>query len=75
MAVSHKRHLAKALTWRISASIVTAILALAFGMPQKAVGGLFIADLIIKFFLYYGHERVWYNLTEYGVDKDQKGKL
>ena len=55
---SQKIHLSKAVTWRILASIITASLALAFGMPQKAVGGLFVADLIIKFILYYGHERM-----------------
>lgn len=71
MSVSHKRHLAKALTWRIIASVTTAMIALYFGAPQKAVGAIFFADMVIKFFLYYAHERVWYNFTEFGVD--QKG--
>jgi len=69
---SQKIHLSKAVTWRILASIITACLALAFGMPQKAVGGLFVADLIIKFILYYGHERMWYNLAKL-FENDQKG--
>jgi len=69
---SQKIHLSKAVTWRILASIITASLALAFGMPQKAVGGLFVADLIIKFILYYGHERMWYNLAKL-FENDQKG--
>ncbi len=69
---SQKIHLSKALTWRILASIITACLALAFGMPHKAVGGLFVADLIIKFILYYGHERMWYNLAKL-FENDQKG--
>ena len=69
---SQKIHLSKEVTWRILASIITASLALAFGMPQKAVGGLFVADLIIKFILYYGHERMWYNLAKL-FENDQKG--
>ena len=69
---SQKIHLSKAVTWRILASIITASLALAFGMPQKAVGGLFVADLIIKIILYYGHERMWYNLAKL-FENDQKG--
>jgi len=69
---SQKIHLSKAVTWRILASIITASLALAFGMPQKAVGGLFVADLIIKFILYYGHERMCYNLAKL-FENDQKG--
>jgi len=65
--VTKSRHLAKAITWRIIASIVTAIIAYAFGLPPKAVGAVFVADLIIKFVLYYIHERVWYKHIKFGV--------
>lgn len=65
--VSPKRHLAKAVTWRIIASITTAAIAYMFGLPPKAVGAVFVADLIIKFVLYYLHERVWYKHIKYGV--------
>ena len=68
--VTKKRHLAKAVTWRIIASITTAAIALYFGLPQKAVGAVFLADIIIKFVLYYGHERLWYNHIRYGVKRD-----
>ena len=61
---SRKRHLSKALTWRIIASTTTALIAVAFGLPQKAVAGVFIADMIIKFVLYYGHEGLWHNLLK-----------
>ena len=62
----------KAVTWRIIASVTTAAIALAFGLPQKAVVGVFVADMIIKFILYYGHERMWHNLAK--LFTDQKGK-
>ena len=65
--VEAKRHLVKAVTWRIIASITTALIAFAFGLPPKAVGAVFVADLIIKFVLYYVHERVWYKHIKYGV--------
>ena len=65
--VSHKRHLAKAVTWRIVASITTAAIAWFFGLPMEAVGAVFIADLIIKFVMYYAHERVWYKYIKFGV--------
>ena len=65
--VEAKRHLAKAVTWRIIASITTALIAFAFGLPPKVVGAVFVADLIIKFILYYTHERVWYKHIKYGV--------
>lgn len=66
-----KRHLAKAVTWRIIASIVTAIIAWLFGLPPKAIGFVFFADLVIKFVLYYIHERVWYEHIKYGVVKNE----
>ena len=69
--VSHKRHLAKAVTWRIIASLTTALIAWAFGLPPKAVGGVFLADLIIKFVLYYAHERIWYKYSKFGVANDR----
>ena len=68
--VSKARHLAKAITWRIIASITTALIAWFFGLPPKAVGAVFLADLIIKFGLYYGHERLWYKHIKFGVRKD-----
>ena len=67
--VTKSRHLAKAVTWRIIASVTTALIAVAFGLPQKAVAGVFFADLIIKFVLYYGHERLWYNHIRFGIKK------
>ena len=65
--MSHKRHLAKAITWRIVASITTAAIAWFFGLPMEAVGAVFVADLIIKFVMYYAHERVWYKYIKFGV--------
>ena len=65
--VEHKRHLAKAVTWRIIASTTTALIAWVFGLPLKAVGFVFVADLLIKFVLYYMHERVWYKHIKFGV--------
>lgn len=67
--VEKKRHLAKAVTWRVIASTTTALIAWAFGLPPKAIGGVFVADLIIKFILYYGHERMWYSYIKFGVKK------
>ena len=52
--VTKARHLAKAVTWRFIASITTALIALYFGLPMKAVGAVFLADIAIKFVLYYG---------------------
>lgn len=65
--VSRRRHFAKSLTWRIISSSSTAIIAYIFGLPLKAIGIIFICDMIFKFLLYYVHERIWYEKIKYGV--------
>jgi uncharacterized membrane protein len=71
MSVLPRRHLAKAITWRIVASFTTFIIgwvvtgSLDFGM---AIGA---ADVIIKIALYYLHERAWYH-SKFGVIEDGK---
>lgn len=71
MSVSKKRHIAKAVTWRIVASTTTALIAWAFGLPAKAIGAVFFTDLVVKFILYYYHERLWYENITFGVKNDR----
>lgn len=57
---SHKRHIAKSLTWRgISIVITTAVAWCVTGNPLVGltIGG---ADAAVKMALYYYHERVWH---------------
>lgn len=68
------RHLMKALTWRIIASVTTTIIAYYFGLPAKAIGLVFFADLIIKFILYYIHERLWFKFRPIKKDDHDKFK-
>ena len=56
---SRTRSLAKALTWRITATLTTAVIAyMVTGELSTAViiGGL---EFVLKFIMYYGHERAW----------------
>ena len=66
------RHLLKAITWRLIASVTTTLIAFYFGLPAKAIGLVFFADLIIKFILYYVHERLWFNFGTIGKKKDDQ---
>ena len=56
---SRVRALAKALTWRITATLTTACIAYVvtgeIGVAMM-IGG---TEFVIKFFIYYGHERAW----------------
>ena len=59
MPDSRTRSLAKALSWRITATLTTALIAyIVTGEMDTAVmiGGI---EFILKFFIYYGHERAW----------------
>ena len=62
MAESFKRSIIKSITWRLIASITTTLIAYSFGLPAKAIGMVFFADLIIKFIMYIVHERLWANI-------------
>lgn len=66
---TRSRSLFKAITWRIIASIVTTLIAFYFGVPAKAIGLVFFADLIIKFLLYFIHERIWISYIKFGIEK------
>lgn len=58
-----KRHIAKAITWRIVGTIDTILLGWLLTGNLKtgfSIGG---AELITKILLYYIHERIWYKLN------------
>ena len=69
--VERKRHIAKAITWRIIGTIdtwlISYILVYYIGdTPEKATeAASYIAglELITKTILYYFHERIWYRLS------------
>jgi uncharacterized membrane protein len=68
--VSHYRHIAKAVSWRIIGTLDTMLIgwlisgSLAVG---AAIGGL---EVVTKTFLYYAHERVWYKHIKFGIKED-----
>ena len=68
--IARRRHVAKALSWRMVGTVDTFLLAWLFTGSLEIgalVGG---TEVITKTFLYYLHERAWYNYIEFGVDND-----
>ena len=67
--VSHKRHLAKTVTWRVIGTIDTIVLS--WFITGNPLMGLKIgmAEVVTKMVLYYLHERIWFkiNLSKAGV--------
>lgn len=71
---SHKRHIAKAITWRIVGTIDTMLLAwLISGNPLIGLK-IGLSELLTKMFLYYLHERVWFkiNLSKDGILRESR---
>lgn len=67
--VLKRRHLAKALTWRILGTIITSIVATVISGDVGV--GLIIGpiDFVGKTILYYAHERIWLRIR-FGIRRD-----
>ena len=59
MRESRIRSVIKALTWRFIATSTTVALAYAATGDAKIAGAIGAADVVIKLFFYYLHERAW----------------
>ena len=59
---SRKRSLAKALSWRFAATVITMFVAFFVTREKVAALSIGLVDTLIKLFAYYGHERLWANL-------------
>jgi adenylylsulfate kinase len=59
------RSLMKAISWRIVATLTTIFLVFVFSKDLTLGTIVGIAELILKTFIYYVHERVW-NLSNFG---------
>ena len=67
--VTRKRHIAKAFSWRVVGTLDTFLLGWLLSGSMEigaAIGG---AEVITKTFLYYFHERAWYNYITFGLKK------
>lgn len=71
---SHKRHIAKAITWRLIGTVDTIILSwIITGNPWTGLK-IGFAEVITKMLFYYLHERLWYkiNLSKTGVIRESR---
>lgn len=68
MGDSKKRHFVKTITWRITATITTIILAWIISGDYKIGLKIGFWEFSIKMLLYYFHERLWYK-SKFGNKK------
>lgn len=60
---THKRSVAKAVTWRIFATFVTILVVYIFTKELALSAGVGLTDTLIKVFAYYSHERLWERIS------------
>ena len=56
---SHLRSFLKALSWRVLATTATAVIAWFITDDISTAIAIGSIEFIAKFFIYYGHERIW----------------
>ena len=62
---SHSRSFVKALSWRITALVVTSIVVWVITRSMEFTAAVAVADTLLKIGLYYLHERIW-NRSRFG---------
>ncbi len=67
---THRRSIAKALSWRLLATLITTGLVYLLTGKGEFAATVGLADTLIKFAIYIAHERVW-NRISYGRHKDE----
>lgn len=68
---THVRSVAKAVSWRIVATLTTVLLVYVFTRNLVVSGGVGVTELLSKLLIYYVHERVW-NAIGFGRIKKTK---
>ena len=61
-----RRSIAKALSWRVIAMLITALIALIITREWKLAFAIGLGDTTVKIGLYYLHERLWLR-SKYGI--------
>jgi uncharacterized membrane protein len=63
---THLRTLAKSITWRIAATIITFVIVIVVTGRMDWAIGLSFFDMVLKFIGYYAHERAW-DKVDWGI--------
>lgn len=72
MTVHIKRHVAKAITYRIVGTLTTFIISYIFTGSMSLSSAIGATELIVKPLNYFLHERAWYKWIRFGlIDKKE----
>lgn len=70
--ISTKRHIAKTISYRVLATIVSMGMVYALTGKINIAIGYALIETVIKMVVYFSHERVWYKYIKYGVWHEQQ---
>lgn len=70
--VSYKRHIAKAISYRLLGTLQTCTISYFFTGSFLIAGSVGATELLVKPLMYFLHERVWYKFSNYGVKNNNK---
>jgi uncharacterized membrane protein len=65
-----KRHIAKAISYRVVGSLTTFIISYIFTSSFVISSSISFIEIVIKPLNYFLHERVWYKWIKFGIKKD-----
>jgi uncharacterized membrane protein len=71
---THKRAIAKAVSYRLLGSFVTFVIALVVAREIRVAIGIGAADTLLKIFAFYFHERIWNNIS-FGRGEGEYSKI
>ena len=71
-SVSYKRHIAKAISYRVLGTLQTCTISYVFTGNFWVAGSIGLSEICIKPIIYFLHERVWYKWIKYGIKNKNK---
>ncbi len=60
---THKRSIAKTISWRVVATVITGVVTFILTGRLDFAVTVGIADTLVKFLIYYVHERMWTRIS------------
>lgn len=69
--VSYKRHILKAISYRILSTTIGFLAMWSFTGSIKIGATFSIIELVWKPIQYFLHERIWYTFSDYGIKKEK----
>jgi uncharacterized membrane protein len=73
-SVSYKRHISKAISYRILGTFQTCLISYFFTGSFWVAGTIGLTEMCVNPIIYFFHERAWYTFSDYGV-KNRKTKI